>query len=166
MDGQAWDPVVIRKTGPGSGGGGGGGGGGARAAGGGPVERRDNSSAHLRKLEEDTETFKHATVGVDLRIAIQQARLAKKLTQKDLAAACALKPTIINVRRRRCARARARVGACHWARAHFNPPFRPFPVSTDRSAQDYEAGRAVPDNALIAKFERVLGVRLPRPPKK
>ncbi len=76
--------------------------------------------------EEDTETFKHATVGVDLRNAIQQARLAKKMSQKDLAAACAMKPTIIN---------------------------------------DYEAGRAVPDNSLIAKFERVLGVKLPRPPK-
>jgi ribosome-binding protein aMBF1 (putative translation factor) len=31
---------------------------------------------------------------------------------------------------------------------------------------DYEAGRAIPDGALISKFERVLGVRLPRPKKK
>ena len=31
---------------------------------------------------------------------------------------------------------------------------------------DYEAGRAIPDNALIGKFERVLGVKLPRAPKK
>lgn len=65
-------------------------------------------------------------MGVDLRNAIQQARLAKGMSQKDLAMQCAMKPTIIN---------------------------------------DYEAGRAVPDNTLIAKFERVLGVKLPRPPK-
>ncbi len=51
---------------------------------------------HLRKLEEDTDTFKHATVGTELRLAIQQARLAKKLTQKELAALIAEKPTIIN----------------------------------------------------------------------
>jgi putative transcription factor len=31
---------------------------------------------------------------------------------------------------------------------------------------EYEAGKAVPNNALIAKMERVLGVKLPRPPKK
>lgn len=38
-------------------------------------------SSHLRKLEESTDSFAHATVGVDLRLAIQQARLAKKLSQ-------------------------------------------------------------------------------------
>ena len=32
----------------------------------------------------------------DLRLAIQQARLAKKMTQKDLAAAIAEKATVIN----------------------------------------------------------------------
>lgn len=31
---------------------------------------------------------------------------------------------------------------------------------------DYEAGRAIPNGAIIAKLERALGVRLPRPPKK
>merc|ERR1711874_547623 len=32
--------------------------------------------------------------------------------------------------------------------------------------RDYEAGKAQPDNAFIAKMERVLGVKLPRAPKK
>ncbi len=58
---------------------------------------------------------------------MQQARLAKKMTQKDLAAACAEKATTIN---------------------------------------EYEAGKAIPNGQLLAKIERVLGVRLPRPPKK
>jgi len=35
-----------------------------------------------------------------------------------------------------------------------------------RIVQDYEAGKAIPNNALIAKMERTLGVRLPRAPKK
>ncbi len=30
----------------------------------------------------------------------------------------------------------------------------------------YEAGQAVPNGQLLAKIERVLGVRLPRPAKK
>lgn len=50
-----------------------------------------NKSAHAgagagaRKLEESTEDFKHNTVNKDLSKAIQQARLAKKLTQAQLA---------------------------------------------------------------------------------
>ena len=31
---------------------------------------------------------------------------------------------------------------------------------------DYEAGRAIPNNAIISKFERALAARLPRPKKK
>ena len=31
---------------------------------------------------------------------------------------------------------------------------------------EYESGRAIPNNALLAKIERILGVRLPRPSKK
>ena len=31
---------------------------------------------------------------------------------------------------------------------------------------DYESGRAIPDNALIAKIERMLGSKLPRQAKK
>jgi len=61
------------------------------------------------------------------RLAIQQARMAKKMTQKDLAAACCEPVTVIN---------------------------------------SYEAGKAIPSGQLIAKLERVLGVKLPRPPKK
>jgi ribosome-binding protein aMBF1 (putative translation factor) len=31
---------------------------------------------------------------------------------------------------------------------------------------DYECGRAIPNSAILAKMERSLGVRLPRPNKK
>ena len=45
------------------------------------------TGANLRKLEESTEEFKHNTVDRSLSQAIQQARIAKKLTQKQLATA-------------------------------------------------------------------------------
>lgn len=32
--------------------------------------------------------------------------------------------------------------------------------------QSYEAGKAIPNLTIIAKIERALGTRLPRPPKK
>lgn len=48
-----------------------------------------------RKLEEDTESTVHATVDRNLSQAIQQARLAKKLTQKELATAIMEKATVI-----------------------------------------------------------------------
>ena len=61
----------------------------------------ENKSAHsggganLKKLEDSTEEFKHATVDKSLSRAIQQARLAKKMTQKDLATAINERPQII-----------------------------------------------------------------------
>ena len=60
-----------------------------------------NKSAHasvgtgMKKLEDSTEVFKHGTVDQSLSKAIAQARLAKKLTQKDLATAINEKPQII-----------------------------------------------------------------------
>ena len=41
----------------------------------------------LRKLDESTDEYKHATVDRSLSVAISQARQAKKLSQKDLAKA-------------------------------------------------------------------------------
>mmetsp|Transcript_19739 Transcript_19739/g.24900 ORF Transcript_19739/g.24900 Transcript_19739/m.24900 type:complete len:116 (-) Transcript_19739:338-685(-) len=47
-----------------------------------------------RKLEE-TEELKHKTVNKSLSKAIQQARMAKKMSQKDLATAINEKPQVI-----------------------------------------------------------------------
>jgi putative transcription factor len=68
-----------------------------------------------------------ATVSADLRIAIQQARMAKGLNQKQLAQLVSEQVPVI---------------------------------------QAYESGKAVPNGQIIAKLERALGVRLPRPAKK
>jgi len=60
-----------------------------------------NKSAHsavpnAKKLDENTETFKHDTVSHNFKIALQQARLAKKMTQAALATAINEKGSIIN----------------------------------------------------------------------
>merc|ERR1712139_322788 len=48
------------------------------------------------KLDEHGETFKHETVGRDFKMALQQARLAKKMSQAQLATAINEKNTVIN----------------------------------------------------------------------
>uniref|UniRef100_A0A7S2VK29 HTH cro/C1-type domain-containing protein n=1 Tax=Zooxanthella nutricula TaxID=1333877 RepID=A0A7S2VK29_9DINO len=87
-----------------------------------------NKSAHsqvpnAKKLDENTETFRHDTVSHDFKMALQQARLAKKMSQGALATAINEKQTVIN---------------------------------------EYEAGKAIPNGAIINKLNRALGVRLPK----
>jgi putative transcription factor len=82
-------------------------------------QRRVGTS--LRKLDEETEDFRHAQVSLSMGKRIQQARLAKKWTQKDLAQRINEKSTVIN---------------------------------------DYENGRAIPNNQIISKIERALGCQL------
>ena len=66
------------------------------------VSAGENKSAHtnasgasLKKLEDSTDEFRHATVDKTLSRAIQQARLAKKITQKELATAINERPQVI-----------------------------------------------------------------------
>jgi putative transcription factor len=59
--------------------------------------------------------------------AIMQARMAKKMSQEDLAKQVCVTADVI---------------------------------------QKYENGKAAPNNAFIAKLERILGVKLPRAKKK
>ena len=79
---------MLRKKGPGGGGGGGGGAGGGGGGGGGGKDDEEIPKAK-------------ATVSADLRVAIQQARLAKKnpdgsaFTQKQLAQAIQEQPAVI-----------------------------------------------------------------------
>ncbi len=48
-----------------------------------------------RKLDEETENFSHKKVSLSLSKRIQQARLAKGMSQKDLATKINVKPNVI-----------------------------------------------------------------------
>jgi|EP00769_Ergobibamus_cyprinoides_P001291 putative transcription factor len=128
---QDWNPVVLRKHGP------------TKTTGRdektaaalrssaqtatvekfGAASNKTGAARDLRALEADTEHAVAKHVSRAFGLALQQARTAKGLKQKDLAVKLAVKPTVIN---------------------------------------DYESQRAVPDNRLIQKMERTLGVKLPR----
>ena len=56
-------------------------------------KRKDNSKIH--KIENETENIKHETVSVHFGKALMQARMAAKMTQKELAQKLNVKSTII-----------------------------------------------------------------------
>jgi len=81
----------------------------------------------MAQLEDESEELKHASVPVELKKALMQARNAKGLSQKAMA----------------------------------------LQLGCDaKTVQEYENGKAIPNNALIAKMEKLLGAKLPRAPKR
>ncbi|XP_068695025.1 endothelial differentiation-related factor 1-like isoform X1 [Montipora capricornis] len=80
-------------------------------------------SAHKdsAKLDRETEELHHDKVSLDVGKLIQQGRVEKKLTQKDLSAKINEKPQVI---------------------------------------MDYESGKAIPNNQILSKIERALGIKL------
>ncbi len=94
---QDWNTVVLSKTIP--------------------VEKKPI------KKEEEKEEKPLPTVSVELKVAIQQARLAMKMSQKDLAAKMCVPVAVIHT---------------------------------------YENGTAIPNNAFVAKIEKILNTKLPR----
>ena len=75
---QEWETVTLRKK--------------SSKAAAGPARAPDPA----RKLDEQTENVAHVRVSPELRMAIQRARLAKKVSQKDLAAQISEKPGLVN----------------------------------------------------------------------
>ncbi|PVV02554.1 hypothetical protein BB560_002988 [Smittium megazygosporum] len=75
----------------------------------------------IAKLDRDDEVAPPEKIDLSVGKAIMQARMEKKLTQKDLAAKVNEKQNVIN---------------------------------------DYEAGRAIPNQMILSKLERNLGVKL------
>ncbi|GFP78670.1 multiprotein-bridging factor 1b [Phtheirospermum japonicum] len=130
---QDWEPVVIRKKAP------------TAAArkdekavnaarrAGAEIETIRKSTAgtnkaakstvtlNTRKLDEETENLAHEKVPTELKKAIMQARMDKKLTQAQLGQMINEKPQVI---------------------------------------QEYESGKAIPNQQIISKLERALGVKL------
>lgn len=85
------------------------------------------SGGNARRLEEDSDNFgAPKTVDRSLSKAIAQARMAKKMTQKELANKINENQKVIN---------------------------------------ELESGKAVPNGQILAKLDKALGTRLPRPGK-
>lgn len=84
-------------------------------------KNKHSGPANSTKLDNSDEAFAHKKVSSDLKKAIQQARIAKKMTQSDLAKAICELPKVV---------------------------------------QSYENGKAIPDNKVLGKIERALGVKL------
>lgn len=85
------------------------------------------SKPHIQKNPLDSEEIvAPLKISIELKTAIQQARLSQKLSQKDVATKMAI------------------------------------PLATINS---YENGSAIPNNAFIAKLEKVLNTKLPRATK-
>ncbi|GFZ05431.1 Multiprotein-bridging factor 1b like [Actinidia chinensis var. chinensis] len=80
-----------------------------------------STSLNTRKLDEETENLSHDRVPTELKKAIMQARMDKKLTQAQLAQIINEKPQVI---------------------------------------QEYECGKAIPNQQIISKLERALGAKL------
>ncbi|PRQ50158.1 putative transcription factor Lambda-DB family [Rosa chinensis] len=80
-----------------------------------------STSLNTRKLDEETEVLAHERVPSELKKAIMQARMDKKLTQAQLAQIINEKPQVI---------------------------------------QEYESGKAIPNQQVIGKLERALGAKL------
>jgi putative transcription factor len=79
------------------------------------------NAERMGKLENETDELQHKKVNTEVKKAIMQGRLAKKLTQAQLAQQINEKPQII---------------------------------------QEYESGKAIPDQKILSKMERILGVKL------
>jgi|TARA_B110000977_G_scaffold201003_1_gene293620 putative transcription factor len=75
----------------------------------------------MGKLDNETEELSHVKVNTEVKKAILQGRLAKKMTQAQLAQQINEKPQIV---------------------------------------QEYESGKAIPNQAILGKLERILGVKL------
>ena len=93
------------------------------------------------KLDRETEELHHNTVPVDVARLIQQSRQAKGLTQKDLATVIFLK--LINL--------------CRDLLSHFSHCFQKI-NEKPQVVNDYENGRAIPSQAILAKMEKILGM--------
>tara|TARA_B100001175_G_C19403972_1_gene587692 strand:+ start:138 stop:461 length:324 start_codon:yes stop_codon:yes gene_type:complete len=98
ISGQDWEPVVLKKT------------------------HNTNKTINVKKVNSDTMDIEiKPTVSLNNSLLIQKARMAKKMSQKDLAQKLNIDSKVI---------------------------------------QTYESGKAIPDNKLMIKLEKILNIKL------
>ncbi|KAH0448433.1 hypothetical protein IEQ34_022233 [Dendrobium chrysotoxum] len=158
---QDWEPVVIRKKAP-------------NAAAkkdekavnaarrmGAEIETLKKSNAgsnkaasssttlNTRKLDEETENLTHDKVPTELKKNIIQARIDKKLNQSQLAQASNFTKLLVDC-------LSSELACLH------EPSLFLFQLINEKPQviQEYESGKAIPNQQIINKLERVLGVKL------
>ena len=77
---QDWTPVVLRKT---------------KKVVVPPTTAPPSAASAEARLEAETDVAKRSTVGRELGTKIMQARMAKKLSQKQLAMGCGLQASVV-----------------------------------------------------------------------
>lgn len=99
--------------------------------------------ARIAKLDRENDVAAPPKVDVSVGKAIQKARGEKNLTQKDLAQLVNEKPQVVS----------------YWRRPL---PLRLSNVKITNFDQvnEYESGKAVPNQQILGKLERALGVKL------
>jgi len=164
MNGQDFGPSVVFSNRPASArGGGGGGGGGVK----GPGPSMTKSGKTAQQLEDDSESLKrerstlaneaHATLGTQRHLARTLAAFAHVRTEPVLPASA--DNTVGSDLKKALMQARNAKGMTQKALAQA--------LGCDaKTVNEYESGKAIPNNGLIAKMERALGAKLPRAPKK
>ncbi|EDO34641.1 predicted protein [Nematostella vectensis] len=83
--------------------------------------KQHSTNRDTAKLDRETEELHHEKVSLDVGKLIQQGRVEKKLTQKELATKVNEKPHVI---------------------------------------MEYEQGKAIPNNQVLGKIERAIGIKL------
>jgi putative transcription factor len=58
-------------------------------------EHYAKTAVYARKLDDETEDFRHAKVGTNFKVALMKARTAKGLTQAQLAQQLAVKGSVV-----------------------------------------------------------------------
>ena len=91
-----------------------------------PPKSIESTNLSASKTNDENDIVKPMKVSNELKLAIQQARVNRKLSQKQLASMMSCQPSIIN---------------------------------------QYESGKAIPNNSFISKLEQKLKTRLPRAKK-
>jgi putative transcription factor len=132
-----------------------------------------NASAHTatvnaRKIEESDE-LKHAKVDKSLSKAIMQARMAKKMTQKDLATKINEKPQVVGEYESGKAIPNGQIivkVSGVWMPTQCSLLLWAYTFWQKLELTHNTLFRIVPSLTTIQKMERVLGVKLPRPGKK
>lgn len=116
--------------------------------GGGGANKQHVVTKNTAKLDRETEELKHDKVPLDMGKLIQQGRQQKGLSQKDLA-------TVRNLN-----------SIIEYKFCYFHLSIK-FPLiilqKVNEKAQvinDYEAGRGIPNQMVIGKIEKVLGIKL------